>query len=73
MKFMSNFKSYYLVYGIFNKFLVKIRSLTTLTERKKKQMNPELLNSNQITQCSLCIHGKKLICGFLVATLTPTF
>ena len=43
MKFMSNYKTYYLVYGIFNKFLVKIRSLTTLTE--KKQMNSEFFNN----------------------------
>ena len=43
MKFISNYKTYYLVYGIFNKFLVKIRSLTTLTE-KKPQMNSEFFN-----------------------------
>ena len=44
MKFMSNYKTYYLVYGIFNKFLVKIRSLTTLTE-KNNQMNSEFFNN----------------------------
>lgn len=38
MKFMSNYKTYYLVYGIFNKFLVKIRSLTTLTEKKTDEL-----------------------------------